>query len=82
MSAVSAVEPAYFAANYRSAVLRGTASLVTDPAERLAALAAISRRYCPDLMDQFDAYAAALLERTAVYRLDVDKITGKERCGK
>ena len=82
MSAVSAVEPAYFAANYRSAVLRGTASLVTDPAERLAALAAISRRYCPDLMDQFDAYAAALLERTAVYRLDVDKRTGKERCGK
>ena len=55
---------------------------MTDPAERLAALAAISRRYCPDLMDQFDAYAAALLERTAVYRLDVDKITGKERSGK
>ena len=55
------------------------ASLVEDEAEKTAALRAISQKYCPGDMAEFDAYLAPRLKATAVCRMDVAEITGKER---
>lgn len=79
LTAVSRVEPDYFGCKYRSAILRGQVSPVADEAEKTEALRAISQRYCAGDMGDFDQYLAPRLKVTAVYRLDVEEITGKER---
>ena len=53
--------------------------MVEDEEERREALLAITRRYCPDLMGEADAYLAGLRNVTCVCRMDVEEITGKER---
>jgi len=82
VTVVDGVQPAYFSVNYRSAILRGRAAVVEDEAEKREALRAISQRYCPEQIGGFDRYAAAMLEKTWVCRIDVTEITGKERTGK
>jgi len=69
----------YFGCKYRSAILRGEVSQVEDETEKVAALRAISQKYCPGDMADFDAYLAPRLKGTAVCRMDVTEITGKER---
>lgn len=69
----------YFSCSYRSAILSGEVALVEDEAEKTEALRAISRRYCPEDMPDFDKYLAPRLKSTAVCRMDVRSITGKER---
>lgn len=69
----------YFSCKYRSAILSGEVSPVEDEAEKTEALRAISRRYCPGDMPDFDEYLAPRLKGTAVCRMDVMSITGKER---
>ena len=82
LTAVTDVEPDYFACTFRSAILRGEVSLVEDRTEKIEALRAISQRYCPEDMADFDAYLAPRLQNTAVCRMDVEAITGKERMPK
>ena len=53
-----------------------------DEAERVEALRAISQRYCPEDMADFDEYIAPRMKVTAIYRMDVAEITGKERMPK
>ena len=79
LTAVSMVEPDYFGCKYRSAILRGQVSPVTDAAEKTEALRAISQRYCSGDMGDFDQYLSPRLKATAVFRMDVTEITGKER---
>ncbi len=79
LTAVSRSGPARFSVAYASAALRGTLSVVTDREEKRAALRAITIRYCPADLPGFDAYADAAMDKTAVYRMDVSEITGKER---
>lgn len=82
LAAVTDVGPDYFGCNYRSAILRGEVSLVGDEAEKIEALRAISRRYCPEDMADFDAYLSPRLRSTVVCRMDVRSVTGKERMPK
>ena len=70
--------PDYFSCKYRSAILRGEVSLVEDGAEKLAALRAITEKYCPDNMPDFEEYAPKE-KAAAVCRMAVAEITGKER---
>lgn len=79
LTAAAVVSGDYFSCCYRSAVLRGRAVPVDGLEEKRRALEAVSRRYCPGDMADFDAYAAPRLASTAVYRIDVGEITGKER---
>lgn len=79
LTAVGTAEPDCFGCRYQSAVLRGEVSLVEDEAEKTAALRAISQRYCPGDMADFDAYLAPRLKNTAVCRMVVAEVTGKER---
>lgn len=61
---------------YASAILRGTAVEVTDTEEKRRALRLLCRRLAPENpMGQSDF--TGCLDRTAVWRIDVDSITGK-----
>ena len=44
-------------------------------------MAAITEKYCPADVAGFEKYAGAMLEKTAVYRVDVTEAVGKERGG-
>ncbi|MCF0199064.1 MAG: pyridoxamine 5'-phosphate oxidase family protein [Bacteroidaceae bacterium] len=55
-----------FTLQFQSAIAYGTAALVDDEAEKIAALRAICERYLPHHMDAFDASIARSLARTAV----------------
>lgn len=75
------LDPAEFSIDYESAILRGTASLVTDDGERRHALELISQRYAPGNMEGFPAELEKGLPATAVWRIDVEEISGKRRPG-
>ena len=69
-----------FTTRYRSVVVFGRVTEVTDLAEKREALRLLCLRYAPRAMADFDR-AAARPERTGVWRLDASEITGKENRG-
>ena len=79
LTVAEAGEPDYFSVCFASAILCGRVTIVTDEAEKREALAAITRRYCPDLAGETDRYLEGRLAATCVCRMDVREITGKER---
>lgn len=62
---------------YESATAFGTAEEVTEPREKTEVLRTICLRHAPDHMEQFEGAMAANADRTAVWRIVVDEITGK-----
>jgi nitroimidazol reductase NimA-like FMN-containing flavoprotein (pyridoxamine 5'-phosphate oxidase superfamily) len=62
-----------FAAQGRSVVGRGSARIVTDPAERRRGLDALMLHYGA----RAPVYRAGSLERTCVLRVDVEELRGK-----
>jgi len=58
-----------FTLEFKSAVAFGTAEIVEDDAEKIAALRAICERFLPQHMEAFDASIARSLSRTAVVRI-------------
>ena len=81
ISCVGAVKPfpGAFSLEYESAVINGDASELTDREEKVHALALISRRYVPDLMPAFDEYVEKMIDRTTVWKVHIDEISGKGR---
>lgn len=67
--------------NYRSVVIRGCASLVTELPERQVALAAIVDHVVPGRSSDSRPADARELAATAVLRLDLEEVTLKRRCG-
>lgn len=68
-----------FTTLFESAVAFGTASEVTDDAEKIEALRILCQRHTPDHMAGFDAAIRASLKRTAVWKITVEEITGKAK---
>ena len=58
-----------FTLEFKSAIAFGTAEIVEDDNEKIAALRAICERFLPKHMDAFDASIARSLGRTAVVRI-------------
>lgn len=75
----NAVPPGKFNIDYESAVIFGTASEVVSAEEKIHALGLISERYTPGNMSAFDASIEKNLERTAVWKIHMDEISGKGR---
>ncbi|MDR0496275.1 MAG: pyridoxamine 5'-phosphate oxidase family protein [Treponema sp.] len=71
--------PGDFALEYESAVIFGTASEITDREEKVRALELISRRYTPENIAAFDEAIIKSLDITAVWKIHIDEISGKER---
>jgi uncharacterized protein len=65
--------------NYRSVVVRGTARLVMEPAERQAALAAVVDHVVPGRYADCRPPSAKELAATALLRLDLVEVSAKVR---
>jgi len=68
-----------FSTEYESAIVSGTAHRVTGREEKIRALRAISLRYTPAYMDHFDEAVARSLDRTDVWKVKIETITGKQK---
>ena len=68
-----------FTTEFASAILRGTASEVTDDAEKIHALQLLCQRHTPAGMDGFEDAVARSLPRTAVWKIEISDITGKRK---
>lgn len=64
---------------YRSVIIRGKARLVADLAEKVAALRALMEKYEPQ--GGHGAFPEETLARTAVVRIEIAEMTGKEDLG-
>jgi len=67
--------------NYRSVVILGTATLVDDPAEKLAALRALSEHILPHRWDDSRFPNEKELKATSVLRLPITEFSAKVRVG-
>lgn len=67
--------------NYRSAVLFGAGHLVTEPAEKLAALAMFTERLLPGRWDDAREPNRKELKATAVVAIPIDSASAKVRTG-
>jgi nitroimidazol reductase NimA-like FMN-containing flavoprotein (pyridoxamine 5'-phosphate oxidase superfamily) len=74
--------PGEFTITYESAIISGPASEVTDREEKIRALALISRRYTPANMAAFDDVIEKTIDRTAVWKIHIDEISGKANRGR
>ena len=64
---------------FTSAVARGAAHEVTDPEEQKTALRAICKKYAPDCPERVEEVIEKHLPRTAVWRIDLEQVSGRER---
>ena len=67
--------------NYRSVIILGTATLVGDPAEKLAALHALSEHILPHRWDDSRQPNEKELKATSVLRLPITEFSAKVRVG-
>jgi uncharacterized protein len=67
--------------NYRSVVILGKATLVDDPAEKLAALRVLSEHILPGRWDDARQPNERELKQTSVLRVPIDEFSAKVRSG-
>ena len=67
--------------NYRSVVVLGTAQLVDNPQEKLAALRALSEHILPHRWDDARQPDEKELKQTSVLRIPIDEFSAKVRTG-
>jgi len=67
--------------NYRSAVLLGTATAVTDPAAKLEAMRALVERVAPGRWDRIRVPSDQEMRATTILSLPIDEASAKVRTG-
>jgi len=68
-----------FTTYFRSAMVRGTATAVTDEAEKIAALRALCEKLTPAHMPAFAGEVARSFAVTGIWKIHMDEITAKEK---
>lgn len=79
---VGETRPVYagdYSTYYESVVVRGRALPVTDEDERLRGLKTLVEKYLSDHMDKFDENMKRFDSRTKVYKITLERVTGKAR---
>ena len=71
------VPPGKFTTEYESAVAFGTIAELTDREEKIHGLKKLSKRHTPGNMGNFDKEIESVLDKTAVWRFEIDHITAK-----
>ena len=71
-----------FTTYFRSAMVKGTASEVTDEGEKVAALRALCEKLTPGHMPAFDGEVARSFAVTGIWKIHMDEITAKEKVKK
>ncbi|MDL2220199.1 pyridoxamine 5'-phosphate oxidase family protein [Eubacteriales bacterium OttesenSCG-928-N14] len=79
MGMAEAVYTQYFTTYYSSVLVFGTMTLVEEEAEKVQALMMLAEKYLPEYMDRAPGDIAGSLAKTAVYRLDIDSMSGKQK---
>lgn len=73
------VPPGKFTTLFESAVIFGRAEAVTEDEEKIHALRLLCQRHTPDNMENFPRAIAKSLDRTGIWRITVEEITGKAK---
>lgn len=68
-----------FTTYFRSAMVKGTASEVTNDEEKVAALRALCEKLTPGHMPAFDREVARSFAVTGIWKIHMDEITAKEK---
>lgn len=68
-----------FTTEFESSIIRGTAVEVTDDEEKIHALRILSIRHTPTNMAEFDDAISKSLNRTGVWKIEIEDITGKRK---
>lgn len=79
---VGPTEPVYetsFSTYYSSCMVFGKARLVTDDKEKRDSLMILAEKYLPEHMDKAEENITGSWKRTAVYAIDIERITGKAK---
>lgn len=82
LAVIGKTQPVYiknFTTYFESVIVFGKVSEVTDSARKKTVLFALAEKYLPNFMDNAEHNIAASLERTAVYEISLDKVTGKAK---
>lgn len=69
----------YFTTTFKSAIINAVATEITDTMEMLHILKLLCLRHNPGNMAKFDAEIEKMFAATAIWKLDITEITGKER---
>ncbi len=70
--------PDKFATRYESAILFGKALELTG-AEKRAGLTELLKKYAPDFMEKGQKYIDSDFEKTKVYKIEIEALSGKAR---
>ena len=73
------VPPSMYTTYFQSAIVTGTVSEVTDPEEQAAALRALCQKLTPQDMENFPLALEKSLSVTAVWRVEMDTVSGKAK---
>lgn len=74
--------PECFSVDYESTIVSGHATQVTDAEEWNRALVALCQRHCPTrTLEDIQAEIRKHAKATAVWRIDIESISGKARAG-
>lgn len=68
-----------FTTEFESTIITGEAKLIEDEGEKIKAMKLICEKYTPSKMQYFDMAIKAGLNKTNVYRVDIEEITGKRK---
>lgn len=85
LAVVGKTQPAYvtnFTTYFESVIIFGKVREVTDSMRKKTVLFALAQKYLPDFMSHAENNITASLDRTAVYEISLDKITGKAKRAK
>lgn len=72
------VNPEDLSTDYRSVLVFGRIQVVEDNAEKLAALHLLCKKFVPDMGKDVEDYIARKAPTTAVIRLSIEHMSGKE----
>jgi nitroimidazol reductase NimA-like FMN-containing flavoprotein (pyridoxamine 5'-phosphate oxidase superfamily) len=75
----AAEPPDHFTVVYESAIVSGPAEEVPDDAEKIRALRLLCERHTPANMAAFDAEMNREYKATAVWKIHIEEISGKQR---
>jgi nitroimidazol reductase NimA-like FMN-containing flavoprotein (pyridoxamine 5'-phosphate oxidase superfamily) len=75
----TSLPPDHFTVAYESATVSGTAEEVTEREEKIRALRLICEHYTPANMAAFDEEIRKALDATAVWKIRINEVSGKQR---
>lgn len=68
-----------FTTEFESTIVTGVAKLVDNEEEKITAMRLICEKYTPDKMEYFDTAITAGLNRTNVYKVEMESISAKRK---